>query len=106
MILFDIIRELNEGFDLLWYCRVVVKSDPTPEQWLFEGHNVKSRYYCEIVLTSFESDEQICICLVVGLYDFSASKDDLGFRQLCSLEHFLLSALPTSNFLTLSQTKP
>lgn len=71
------IGEVDKCWDLLGGSRNVVKYDSAPDSSVFKGGKVDFGHDAEIIRAAFESFEQIGICLIVCIDDFTIGQDDL-----------------------------
>lgn len=76
-IFLNVVGEFDEGFELLRYCRVVVDSRTAPYVSLWKSYDIKPRNDGKVVLTAFQSREEIGVGHVVGLDDLPTTEHDL-----------------------------
>jgi len=79
--LLNIVRKFHERFQLFWNRGVVVECCTAPKKSLLESNDVESGNNAKIVVTSFQSREEIRTGLIIGLDDVSIAEYNLRRDQ-------------------------
>lgn len=81
-VLINVVREIDEGLEVILDCRLRVDDETAPQPVVVEGCELEAGYDAEIVVSTFQDSEEIWVVRLAGGGDTAVGKDHFKFEDI------------------------